>query len=168
MSRTAPERNRTFRATSPIAMQNAKLQDLTPILEEYFSREADRLHVACAFLYGSWAGGLPRPDSDVDISVLFEDDADDDTVFQRLTEMSLALSRLLHRDVEILPIRADFRKPFLCFNAIVRARPVYFRSAGRLRKLQREALFQMEDYSLFGPRWQAALAAKNLEALKHA
>ena len=154
-------------------MQNAMVrqahhQDLTPILEEYFSREADRLHVACAFLYGSWAGGLPRPDSDVDVSVLFEDDADDDTVFQRLTDMSLALSRLLHRDVEIMPIRADFHKPFLSFNAIVRGRPVYFRSAGRLRKLQREALFQMEDYSLFGPRWQAALAAKNLEALKHA
>ena len=149
-------------------MQKTKLEDLTPILEAYFSREADRLQVACAFLYGSWVCGLPRPDSDVDVAVLFADNADDDTVFQRLTDMSLALSRLLHRDVEILPIRADFRKPFLCFNAIVRGRPVYFRSAESLRKLQREALFQMEDYSLFGPRWQAALAAKNLEALKHA
>ena len=151
-----------------IAPQNAKLQDLTPVLEEYFSREADRLHVACAFLYGSWAGGLPRTDSDVDVAVLFEDDADDDTVFQRLTDISLALSRLLHRDVEILHLSADFRKPFLYFNAIVRGRPVYFRSAGSLQKLQREALFQMEDYSLFGPRWQAALAEKNLEVLRHA
>ena len=147
---------------------SAHHQKLIPVLEEYFTREAERLHIESAFLYGSWASGSPRPDSDIDISVLFEDDADDDTLFLRLTDISLDLSRRFHREVEILPLHTDFRKPFLYFNAIVRGRPVYFRNAERLRKLQREALLHMEDYSLFGPRWQAALAAKNLRALKNA
>ena len=61
--------------------------DLTP-LKQFFQNQAERRHVEVALLYGSQAGGFPRPDSDIDISVAFEDKPDDNTAYGRLTDMS--------------------------------------------------------------------------------
>ncbi|MBU1183973.1 MAG: nucleotidyltransferase domain-containing protein, partial [Proteobacteria bacterium] len=62
---------------------------ISPIIESFFRREAERYRVQVAVLYGSWAGGFPRRDSDVDVAVVFEDEPDDDTAYRRLMEMSL-------------------------------------------------------------------------------
>jgi predicted nucleotidyltransferase len=137
-------------------------------LETFFRDEADRFLVLAAFLYGSWASGFPRPDSDIDIAVVFEDEPDDDAIYLRLMDMSLLLSNLMGREVNMIPIYSDFRKPMLYYNAIVQGIPVFAKRPADFNVLRKTAIDEMEDFSLFGLQWQAALAHRNLEALKHA
>ena len=148
-------------------------KDLTPmtissVIENFFRREAGHFRVQAAVLYGSWAGGFPRQDSDVDVAVVFEDDPDDDTSYRRLMDMSLILSDLTGREVNMIPIDHDFRKPMLYYNALVQSVPVYRKRDNDIIRLRKRAIDEMEDFSLFGLQWQAAIARRNLEALKHA
>lgn len=56
----------------------------------------------------------------------------------------------------------------LYYNAIVLGIPVFIRDQNRYAALLNEAIFQMEDFSMFGTRWQLEIAEKNLEGLRHA
>jgi len=40
-------------------------------LKRFFREEAENYGLEMAFLYGSWARGFPREDSDIDIALLF-------------------------------------------------------------------------------------------------
>jgi len=42
-------------------------------LRDFFSARADGEGLAAAYLFGSWARGTARPDSDVDVGVLYVD-----------------------------------------------------------------------------------------------
>jgi len=141
---------------------------MTPMIEDFFRKEAGRFRVKVAVLYGSWAGGIPRPDSDVDLAVVFEDEPDDDAAYRRLMDMSMLLSNLVGREVNMIPIDNDFRKPMLYYNAIVGGVPVYRKRTGDIIRLRKRAIDEMEDFSLFGLHWQAEVAWRNLEALKDA
>jgi len=143
------------------------MRDLIPMIEDFFCREAERFHVGVAVLYGSRVAGFPRADSDVDVAVLFEDEPDDDAAYGRLMEMSLGLSDLTGREVNILLIDGGFSKPMLYYNAIVQGVPVYRKREEDIIRLRKRAIDEMEDFSVFGLRWQAEIAKRNLEALKH-
>ncbi|MFZ3114432.1 MAG: nucleotidyltransferase domain-containing protein [Syntrophales bacterium] len=155
-------------------MQNANLKDLTPMtdltrkIEDFFRREAQGFRVRAAVLYGSRVAGFPRADSDVDVAVLFEDEPDDDAAYRRLMEMSLRLSDLTGREVNILLIDSGFSKPMLYYNAIVQGVPVYRKREEDIIRLRKRAIDEMEDFSVFGLHWQAEIARRNLEALKNA
>jgi len=138
------------------------------IIESFFRRDADSFLVQAAVLYGSRAGGFPRGDSDVDVAVVFEDVPDDDTAYRRLMGMSLLLSDLTGREVNMIPIERDFRKPMLYYNALVQGVPVYQKRDDDIIRLRMRAIAEMEDFSLFGLKWQAEIARRNLEALKNA
>jgi hypothetical protein len=56
----------------------------------------------------------------------------------------------------------------LYYNAIVLGIPVFIRDQNRYAALLNEAIFQMEDFSMFGTQWQLEIAEKNLEELRHA
>ena len=43
------------------------------VLTHFFQKKAERFRVLVAVLYGSWAVGFPRPDSDIDVAVVFEE-----------------------------------------------------------------------------------------------
>ena len=152
---------------TPRPPKNANFKDLTP-MQTFFYREAERFRVLAAVLYGSRAGGFPRLDSDVDVAVVFEDGPDDDTAYRRLMEMSLLLSDLMGREVDMISIDRDFRKPMLYYNALVLGVPVYRKSDNDIIRLRKRAIDEMEDFSLFGLQWQAEIARRNLEALKNA
>jgi predicted nucleotidyltransferase len=138
-------------------------------LKSFFEENADRYGLEMAFLYGSWAKGIPRPDSDIDLALLFSPEpSTDDESCERLTDISLSLSTELRKEVNIIQIHEDFRKPMLYYNAIVLGSPVFIKNIDRYVRLKNEALYQMEDFSIFGINWQFMAAAKNLEALKNA
>ena len=138
-------------------------------LRNYFDRNADRYKLEMVFLYGSWAKGFPRYDSDVDIAVIFLDEpSSDDESFEKITDMSLSLSEELGRDVNVLQVYKDFRKPMLYYNAIMLGLPVYIQEQDKYIRIKNDALYHMEDYSIFGIGWQYEVATKNLEALRYA
>ncbi|MCZ7625727.1 MAG: hypothetical protein C3F12_05170 [Candidatus Methylomirabilota bacterium] len=141
-------------------------QPLISHLEEFFRNNAGRYGIDMALLYGSWATGFPRPDSDIDIALVFSQKLScEEEIFRHITDISLRLSRELHSEVNVIAIDPSFGKPMLCYNAIVSGVPVFFEDFNRYVDLKNEAVSQMEDFSLFGRDWQLTVAKRNLEAL---
>jgi uncharacterized protein len=142
---------------------------LTEHLHTYFERNAALLQVEMAFLFGSRAKGFPREDSDVDLGILFSPGRESEKeLFESITKVSLALSSIIKADVNIVPIYLDFRKPMLYYNIIVKGIPIYVREYGNYLQLRKEAIDQMEDFEIFGTKWQVAIAKNNLAALGYA
>jgi len=149
-------------------MNGAKSQrsHLTKVLEAFFAQRADIFRVQMAFLYGSRAEGFPREDSDIDIGVLFEDEiVSEDEMFDLLTKISLFLSQKMKIEANVVPVHPDFRKPMLYYNMIVKGIPLYIRDYGRYLGLKNEAMYQMEDFEVFGKGWQLLIAKRNLAEL---
>jgi predicted nucleotidyltransferase len=144
-------------------------EEIIKKLKFLFENNSDRFGMEMVFLYGSWAKGIPRPDSDIDLAVVSSSDLSaDDESYARLTDMSLFLSTETKKEVNIIQIHDDFRKPMLYYNAIVFGVPVFLKKFDRYVRLKNEALYQMEDFGIFGVNWQFMAAAKNLEGLKNA
>ncbi|MEW6095911.1 MAG: nucleotidyltransferase domain-containing protein [bacterium] len=134
-------------------------------LETFFKEKAKDYNLDMAFLYGSWATGYPREDSDVDLAVTFLKELSDNEIFEIITDISYNLSSKINKEVNILPIYRDFRKPMVYYNAIILSKPIYIKEFQEYVKLKNEAIFQMEDFSIFGIKWQIEMARKNLEAI---
>jgi len=142
-------------------------ENLVLTLKAFFKEKANEFNIEMAFLYGSWTTGYPREDSDVDLAVLFLSELlSDDEIFNIITDISYHLSSRIDKEVSILPIYRDFRKPMVYYNAIVSGTPVYIKEFEKYVTLKNQAIFQMEDYNIFGTKWQMELTRKNLEALQ--
>ena len=146
---------------------HTKLEILT-LLKAFFAESASAYKIEMAFLYGSWARGFPKSTSDVDVAIVFsEEPGNEDEVFNLITDISFALAKGVGLEVNVIPIYSDFRKPMLYYNAIVLGIPVFIGNQDRYISLRNQAIFQMEDFTLFGTKWQLEIA-KNLEDIKHA
>ena len=138
-------------------------------LKSIFADKAEPWGIQMAFLYGSRAWGSPRQDSDVDLAVVFENgEMSEEEVFAAMTAISVFLEKELGLEVNTIPIFEDFRKPMLYYNAMVKGIPVLVKDHGKYLAMRNEAIFQMEDFEIFGERWQLDVARRNLAALDHA
>ena len=143
--------------------------EILTLLKTFFEESASAYKIEMAFLYGSWARGFPKSFSDVDVAIVFlEEPGTEDETFTIITDISLVLGKKLKLDVNVIPIYSDFRKPMLYYNAIVLGIPVFIGNQDRYIFLRNQAIFQMEDFTLFGTNWQLEIAKKNLEDIKHA
>jgi len=138
-------------------------------LRQFFEAKALHYGLDLVFLYGSWARGFPKEESDIDIAVFFSQrPISDDELFTAINDISLSSSKHLGRDVNIVVLRPDFREPMLYYNAIILGIPLFVKNAETYINLKNEAIYHMEDFSLFGIDWQLRNAKKNLEGLEHA
>ena len=143
--------------------------DLIKKLKDFFNKNADFYDIDMAFLYGSWAKGFPKETSDVDIAVFSYPEKDsEDEEFNRITDISLQLSEIIKKEINIISIYTDFRKPMLYYNAIVLGQPIYIKNTERYISLKNEVIYQMEDFSIFGINWQLIVANKNIRRLINA
>lgn len=150
-------------------MAQKQEDSLITALQGFFARKASFFGVQMAFLYGSRAEGFPREDSDLDIGVLFTDEiASEEKMFNLTTNISVDLSQEMKVEAGVVPIYPDFRKPMLYYNVIVKGIPLYTGDYGRYLDLRNEAIYQMEDFEIFGKDWQLLIAKKNLAGLGHA
>lgn len=154
-----------FASTGEVLM--ARNTHLVSRVKTFFQENAARYHVGIALIYGSRALGYAREDSDLDLAIVFSPDLSDDQVFILMTQLSTKLSDFLGMEVNILPLYSDFRQPMLYYNAIVHGILVYSDNFGNYVDLKLHALQQMEDFSVFGVRWQIEVTQKNLEELDH-
>lgn len=144
-------------------------EELILTLKTFFKEKADFFGVEMAFLYGSWARGYPREDSDVDIALIFSKEPSfEEDIFKALTDTSFEVSIKIGKEANIIFIDKDFRKPMLYYNAIVLGIPLYVKHFEKYIILKNQAIVQMEDFSLFGIDWQLKTTKRNLEALQHA
>jgi predicted nucleotidyltransferase len=146
-----------------------KKEEIIKHLRKYFYKNASFYGLEMVFLYGSWAKGFPRYDSDIDIAIVFSGEpSSDDESFKHITDISLSLSEELSQEVNVIQIYKDFRKPMLYYNAIILGLPVYIKEQYKYTHIKNDAIYHMEDYSIFGIDWQYEVVTKNLEALRYA
>lgn len=137
-------------------------------LKAYFQDKADACDIVTVFLYGSWACGYPKIESDVDVAVLFNHEMSEEKIFSSMNTISLELTDILKREVNVLYIDKDLSRPMLHYNAIVKGIPVFMRDFTRYVDLRLKAISQMEDFSIFGTKWQSDVVRKRLEGLDRA
>jgi predicted nucleotidyltransferase len=143
-------------------------EEMVNYLTNFFKKRAQQYGLEMVFLYGSWARGFPKEDSDVDIAIVFtKENGVGDELFRYLNGISLSLSKELGREVNTIAIQSDFNKPMLYYNAIILGIPVFIKDSDKYIRLRNEAVFQMEDFNLYGIDWQVRITRKNLEELKH-
>ncbi|MBI4680621.1 MAG: nucleotidyltransferase domain-containing protein [Nitrospirae bacterium] len=135
-------------------------------LAEYFK---DRQEVSLAFLFGSAALGRNMAESDIDVAVLFKSEIykKDENVFQFTAIFSAELGSIIKKEVDIIPIYEDFRKPMLYYNAIVLGKPVFIGDKSKYIWMFNQALFYAADFELFGGRFQREAALKLLSEVKY-
>lgn len=137
-------------------------------IERYFRDNAGTHGIEMAFLFGSRVAGIEREDSDVDIAIFPSNKVCDACEeFRLAAQVEHELSLKIRKDVSVIVIHEDFRKPMLYYNAIVLGVPVYIANPREYHKLRLRAIFHMEDFSIFGTAWQLAVAERNLEAIGH-
>ncbi|MBI4745812.1 MAG: nucleotidyltransferase domain-containing protein [Deltaproteobacteria bacterium] len=141
---------------------------IVSLLKTYFQHKADTHAIDMAFLYGSYACGHPNIESDVDVAVLFRGEMPEDKAFDVVNTISLELSDLLKTEVNVLCIDAELSKPMLHYNAIVHGIPVFIKNFTQYADIKLQAISQMEDFSIFGIKWQSEIAKKRLEMLNRA
>lgn len=145
-----------------------KREDIINYLKSFFKEKVEDYKLGIVFLYGSSARGFPREDSDIDIGIVFQDNTlSDDELFRIITDISLCLFSEINLEVNIVPIYPDFRKPMLYYNVIVLGTPLYIRDYNEYIDVKNEAIYQMEDFSIFGINWQLKAARNNLEGITH-
>ncbi len=132
-------------------------------LKTFLETNSSYYRLDMAFLYGSWIGGFPHIDSDIDLAVLFSEDFDsEEYVFSMITDISHRLQQIVNREVNVISIYRDFRQPMLYYNAIVSGIPVFIEDEEKFLDLKLDAISQMEDFRIFGIPWQMEIAGQVL------
>jgi len=142
--------------------------EIISALKAYFQDKADAYDIDMAFLYGSWASGFPKRESDIDIAVIFDNEIEEEKIFEILTSVSLELIYILKSEVNVLCIDKELSKPMLHYNAIIQGIPIFLKDFTRYVDIRLKAISQMEDFSIFGTRWQSEVVKRRLERFKHA
>ena len=138
-------------------------------LKDYFKQKASGYHVEMVFLYGSWARGYPRYDSDIDLAIVFFPQSKTEKfLFDLITQISYELSKDLGQEVNIIPIYEDFPHPMLYYNAIILGSPLYIKDKDKFIQLKLESIYQMEDFQIFGITWQRKVAQDAIKEIVHA
>lgn len=133
-------------------------------LKKYFKANAAGYKIKTAFLFGSYASAAEKKESDIDLAVAMADEveADRDAVFTIITNVAYDLSRIYGREVDVLVIDQEFSKPLLFYNAIIYGTLLFAADMEDHISLVLRALEEMEDFSLFGTKWQLEAAEKRL------
>ncbi len=142
-------------------MKNLTADKIIGHLDGFFKQRAAGYCIEMVFLYGSWASGYPRGDSDIDLAIRFYDTVGPlDKIHFLLTEISYALFKELNQEVDIISLDKDFSHPMLYYNAIISGIPVYIEDNDKFLSLKLEAIHQMEDFQSFGATWQRQITDK--------
>ncbi len=145
-----------------------KRENIISALKTYFQRKADTYDINMAFLYGSWACGYPKEESDIDVAVLFNRLMSEDTTFDIVNDIALELTNILRRETNVLCIDRELSKPMLHYNVIVHGIAVYMKEFPEYVDMRLKAIVQMEDFSIFGTQWQAEIVRKRMEVINRA
>ncbi|MGQ9569610.1 MAG: nucleotidyltransferase domain-containing protein [Thermodesulfovibrionales bacterium] len=143
-----------------------KRDEIIKTLKDYFQQKHGVFDIEMAFLYGSLACGHPVKESDIDIAITCSE-RDEDKVFNILNNISLELTDLLKHDVNVIYIDNELSKPMLHYNAIVYGIPVFMKDFEGYVHIRLKAISQMEDFIIFGTKWQAEIVKRRLETISH-
>jgi len=147
----------------------SKKEKMFQQLSNYFTQKSTVYYIEIVFLYGSWAKGYPRQNSDIDLAIVFNSKIrNDDFLFELINNISYEISIQINKEVNIITINPDFPHPMLYYNAIILGVPLYINNKDNFVALKMEAVRHMEDFRIFGIAWQKEVAQNILKEIIHA
>ncbi len=139
--------------------------EIISALKSYFQQKAIAYNIDMAFLYGSWADGCPKAESDIDMAIMLDTEKAEEEIFDIINNMTLEITYILKKEVGIIYIDPELSKPILHYNAIVHGIPVFMKDFTRYVDIKLKAISRMEDFSIFGVKWQDEIVRKRMEAI---
>jgi uncharacterized protein len=118
-----------------------KIADIADKLRPVF----DAHQVALAYLFGSYAQGKQGRHSDVDVAVVFDTDASEQTDFARRMKLAGEVSRLLQvPDADVINLKraAD---PLIKYHAIFTGQPIFVKDRALRFAIERATVREYED-----------------------
>lgn len=94
-------------------MSKPSTEEVFAILRDAFVAEDD---VVAVYVFGSFAHGRPRPDSDVDVAVLLGGRPSREMIFHRRLQVGTGLEERLRRPLDLIVLNAA--PPLLAFEVI--------------------------------------------------
>ncbi len=142
-------------------------EKLVSKMKAFFEQSASQYHIDIVFLYGSWATGYPKQDSDIDLAILFSSKISEQSkIFLLISGISYKLGEQLNKEVNIISISRDFEHPMLYYNAIISGIPLFVKDYDRFLSFKLEAISQAEDFELFGVHWQQEIAESLIHSIE--
>lgn len=134
-----------------------------PFLKNFFEENYKSFKIDIVFLYGFYAFKKQKESSDVDIAILFLDGLKEEEKFNLVVEISYILEKKIKKEVNIISLSKDFPDPCFYYDVIVLGKVLFYRKFDDYVKFKLEALYQFEDFQIFGIEWKKELARKRLK-----
>jgi len=126
-------------------------------LEAYFTGKSE---ISAVYLFGSYARGLQRPDSDVDIALLFEN-ADPAKVSEYTDAHYLAIARILRKELHLVPLN---RAPERLLNQIFsRGQCILVNNPKEHAMFKMTAFAKIADFGFYRPKFEEAFTRKLMQ-----
>ena len=83
-------------------------------------------------------------------------------LFDIISNLSYDLNKIFSKEISVLFIDREFSKPMLFYNAIIHGVPIYISDKEKYISFVLKALNEMEDFKIFGEKWQFEVIEKRL------
>ena len=128
--------------------------EIKEAIRDYFARQKD---VMCVYLFGSTVSGKTHKTSDVDIAVLFKEDAPQEEHGRRSLLATDELSRVLDKEIDIVVL--NNANCFLKFQIIKNGLRLYERKDRKGREFEARAMMEYFDFLPIRRRLEEALVS---------
>jgi predicted nucleotidyltransferase len=128
-------------------------------IQEHFTNKPG---IAAVYLYGSYAKGQVRHESDVDIAILFGN-RDRDIVNKRLEKIHVELSRCLRKEIHLTAL--DFAGEMLLKQILKSGRCLIVNDTEALKYFTMNALSKILDFQYYLNKFQSAMVRRVMEGL---
>lgn len=127
-------------------------------IADYFKKKPG---IVAVYLFGSHASGSDVPESDVDISVLF-DRNDPDYIHSLMDEILLNLPKLLRKDIH--PVAMNSASEALLKQIFAKGRCLLVKDSRKLAEFRMIAYARIAGFNYYLKKMQAGLIRRVLEA----
>ncbi len=109
------------------------------------------------YLFGSYAHGFPRPNSDIDLGLLF-DGEDRNIIADKLESYNNALARILRKEIHLTALNAA--SPLLLKQVLSKGRCILVNEPKKNAYFQMTALAKIADFGIYKSKFEREFARK--------
>ena len=113
--------------------------------------------VLAVYLFGSYAHGSPRPNSDIDLGLLF-DTEDRNVIADKLESYNNALARMLRKQIHLTGLNAA--SPLLLKQVLSKGRCILANEPKKHALFQMAALGKIADFGIYKSKFEQEFARK--------
>ena len=139
-------------------LREIKMYDPASKIEEYFQ---DKRDVVAVYLFGSYAAGKNRPDSDMDLGIIFNQELIEESAKMRMHYM-IDLGRLFKKEIHVTILNTA--SEMLLRQVFLRGRCVLNNNPRELALFRMTAYSKIVDFEYYKNQMKSGFIRKIIEA----